>query len=67
MKDLWSTISRYPRFLLIVIAGVFFALFGWSAPLWKRPTTAIAMVVFLVAGISFIVLTLQAMLGLNAA
>jgi hypothetical protein len=59
--DFWNNIGKYPRYFIIL--GVFISSFGWLAPLWKRPVTAVALVGFLVGTFVTIVLTLKAMLG----
>jgi uncharacterized membrane protein len=61
--DFWSNIGKYPRYFITIILGVFISSFGWLAPLWKRPVTAVALVGFLVGTFVTIVLTLRAMLG----
>lgn len=66
MQDFWINISRYPRYLVSISLGVLLTLFSPIAPLFKKPTTAIAAVAFLVAGFIFLSFTLRAMLGLNA-
>lgn len=65
--DFWENISRYPRYFVTIILGIFFALFGWLKPLLEKPTTAIALISLLVATLIFVGLTLQAMLGLSGA
>ncbi len=67
MQDFFNNVSRYPRYLITITLGIFVALFGWLAPLFKRPVTAIALSLLLISGLVFIALTLQAMLGLAAA
>ncbi|NER34034.1 MAG: DUF751 family protein [Oscillatoria sp. SIO1A7] len=64
--NFWENVSRYPRYLLTFTLGIFFSIFGWLKPLLEKPVTAIALVAFLAASSCFIVLTLRAMLGLNA-
>ncbi|MBW4577698.1 MAG: DUF751 family protein [Aphanothece sp. CMT-3BRIN-NPC111] len=61
----WENVSRYPRYFIAITLGIFFYLFGWLAPLLKRPVTAIALIGFFVAGLVFIAFTLRAMLGLS--
>ncbi len=63
--DFWQNVTRYMRYFVTIILGVFVAAFGWLAPLFKRPITAIALVTFLVSGLIFISLTLRAMLQLS--
>ena len=61
----WENISRYPRYLGTIILGVLLNVFAPIAPLFKRPTTAIASVSFLVALFVFVFFTLRAMLDLD--
>jgi hypothetical protein len=65
MGDLWSTVSKYPRFLVSVMLGVILNGFSPLMPLLKRPITAIAVVAMLIAVMSFFVFTLKAMLGVE--
>jgi hypothetical protein len=64
--DFWNNVGRYPRYFITVVLGVFISSFGWVAPLFKRPITAVALIGFLVGTIFFVSLTLKAMLGLSA-
>jgi Protein of unknown function (DUF751) len=61
--DFFDNISRYPSYFVTIVLGIFISAFGWLAPLWKRPVTAVALVGFLVGAVMVIVLTLKAMLG----
>ncbi|MEW5860215.1 MAG: DUF751 family protein [Cyanobacteriota bacterium] len=61
----WENISRYPRYFVTIILGIFFYTFGWLKPLLKNRTSAIALIGFLVAALTFITLTLRAMLGVS--
>jgi hypothetical protein len=61
--DFWNNIGKYPRYFITIILGVFISSFGWLAPLWKRPVTAVTLVGFLVGTFVTIALTLRAMLG----
>ncbi len=63
--DFFSNIGRYPSYFVTIILGIFISAFGWLAPLWKRPITAVALVGFLVGVVMTISLTLKAMLGLT--
>jgi len=65
MGDLWSTVSKYPRFLAGVMLGVILNGFSPLMPLLKRPVTAIAVTAMLIALMSFFVFTLKAMLGVE--
>jgi membrane protein insertase Oxa1/YidC/SpoIIIJ len=66
MKDFWNNISRYPRFFVTIILGIFWNFFEPLIPLFKRPVTAIALVGLLISVLAFVGLTLRAMLGLGA-
>jgi uncharacterized membrane protein len=65
VQDLWNTVSKYPRFLFGVIAGVILNVLAPLAPLMKNPITAIALIGALVGGFAFLSFTLRAMLGLS--
>ncbi|PSB21237.1 DUF751 domain-containing protein [Phormidesmis priestleyi ULC007] len=65
MQDLWSTVSKYPRFLIGVILGVILNVFSPIVPLFKKPVTAIAIVGFFVAAFACLSFTLKAMLGFS--
>ncbi len=61
--DFWNNTGKYPRYFITIVLGIFISAFGWVAPLWKRPVTAVALVGFLVGTFVTVVLTLKAMLG----
>ena len=65
MEDFFRNSSRYPRYLISLILGIFF--FAWEKikPLFQSPTTATAIVGLLVGGFFFLYFTLKAMLGKN--
>jgi hypothetical protein len=65
MQDFWNNISRYPRFFITITLGILLTLASPLLPLFQRPSTAIATSIFLVAAVTFIGLTLRAMLGLS--
>ncbi len=67
MDGFWQNVSRYPRYFITTLLGVFFALYEWLKPLFSRPASAIAFVLFLVSGFAFLYFTLEAMLGLSPA
>jgi Protein of unknown function (DUF751) len=66
MQELLKTISKYPRFLFGVMAGVLLYAFSPLVPLFKHPLTAIAATGVILGGLAFMVFTLQAMLGLSS-
>ncbi|HEY9638795.1 MAG TPA: DUF751 family protein [Coleofasciculaceae cyanobacterium] len=65
MKEFLENVSRYPRYLIAVTLGIFFALFERLRPLLSRPLTAIALIGLLIGGFLFISFTLRAMLGFS--
>lgn len=67
MQDFFSNVSRYPRYLISFSLGVLLTMFSPLLPLFKRPVTAVATVLFLLAGFLFIGFTLRAMLGVGFA
>ncbi|MGL4881459.1 MAG: DUF751 family protein, partial [Waterburya sp.] len=48
MQDFFQNVSRYPRYLISLIAGIFWFFFAQLKPFLKNPVTAIALVGFLV-------------------
>ncbi len=65
MKEFFENLSRYPRFLLGLILGIFLASFEKLKPLLRNPITAIALLGGVVGVLAFFFFTLRAMLGLN--
>jgi hypothetical protein len=65
MGDFLENVARYPRYLISLILGIFFAFFERLKPLFKNPLTAVALVGMLVGGFAFLFFTLKAMLGLT--
>jgi hypothetical protein len=65
MQDLLENLSRYPKYFIALIAGVFWNFLEPLMPMLKRPVTAIALVGVLVSVFLFFSLTLRAMLGLS--
>lgn len=66
MQDFLNNISRYPRYLISLILGVFWNAIEPLVPFLKRPVTAIALIGLALGGLSFLSFTLRAMLGLNS-
>jgi membrane protein insertase Oxa1/YidC/SpoIIIJ len=64
MQDFFQNVSRYPRYMIALIAGVFWNFFEPMVPMLRRPTTAIAVIGVLISSLIFLTLTLKAMLGL---
>ncbi len=65
MQDFFQNVERYPRYMISLIAGIFWAFFEKLLPFLKNPVTAIALIGFLVGTFVFLYLTLEAMLGLS--
>ncbi|MBD1919835.1 DUF751 family protein [Microcoleus sp. FACHB-831] len=61
----WTNVSRYFSYFISITLGIFLYSFERVQNFFKRPTTAIATVGFLLAAITFVALTLRAMLGLS--
>ena len=61
----WDNISRYFRYFITIILGVFLNAFGPLAPLFKHPISAIAAVSVFIGFLVFVSFTLRAMLGLS--
>jgi cell shape-determining protein MreD len=66
MEEFFNNVSRYPRYLITFTLGIFLTALNPLLPLFRRPSTAVATVAFLVAFLTFIGFTLRAMLGLDA-
>jgi len=64
MQDFFQNVSRYPRYMISLIAGIFWFFFEQLKPFLKNPVTAIAVVGLLVGGFAMLYLTLEAMLGI---
>jgi hypothetical protein len=61
----WENVSRYPRYFVSIVLGIFLNAFAPLVPLFKRPVTAIALTSVLIGMFLFIFFTLRAMLGLS--
>jgi uncharacterized membrane protein YjjP (DUF1212 family) len=65
MQDFFQNVSRYPRYLISISLGIFWAFFEKLAPFLKNPVTAVALIGLGVGTFVFLYLTLEAMLGIN--
>ncbi|MBU7584211.1 MAG: DUF751 family protein [Nostoc sp. TH1S01] len=61
----WDNVFRYPRYLITILVGLLVNTFEPLMPLLKRPVTLVAVVGLLLGGLTFVTLTLRAMLGLS--
>lgn len=43
MKDFFVNVSRYPRYFITFLLGIFYSLYQWLRPMIKTRTTAIAL------------------------
>lgn len=67
MRDFFENVQRYPRYLISFSLGVLYTFVEPLIPLLKKPTTAIALISFLIGAFLFVTFTLRAMLGLTMA
>ncbi len=65
MQDFIENILRYPRYLISISLGIFWAFLRRFAPLMKNPVTAVASIGLFLGVFAFLFLTLEAMLGLK--
>ncbi len=65
MEGFWENVSRYPRYMVSLILGIFFFLWEKIKPLFKNPVTGVALVGLILGGFAFVYFTLRAMLGLS--
>jgi Protein of unknown function (DUF751) len=65
MQNLWDTVSKYPKFLISVILGVFFNLAKPLVEMLKNPVMAIALVGALVGAFLCVTFVLRGMLALG--
>lgn len=63
MQGFWTNVSRYPRFFITMTLGILINAAAPLVPLFKRPSTAIALSAVLISALAFVGLTLRAMLG----
>ncbi|AXY67377.1 MULTISPECIES: DUF751 family protein [Thermosynechococcus] len=67
MDGFWENVLRYQRYFVTVLLGVVWNVVEPLVPLLKRPLSAIALIGLMVGLLTFVALTLRAMLGLTAA
>jgi len=65
MEEFWDNVLRYPRYMISFTLGVLYTYVEPLIPLFKRPITAVPLVGLAISALIFVVLTLQAMLGLG--
>jgi hypothetical protein len=65
MSDFWDNILRFPRFFISSTLGSVLVLVGPFFNLLQRPQTTAVLILIIGAMISFLALTLRAMLNLD--
>ena len=65
MPTFWENVLRFPRFFISSIIGLFLIIFGPSLNLLRKPQTAIIFFAIFGSLISFLVITIKAMLNLE--
>ncbi|ELR99261.1 DUF751 family protein [Gloeocapsa sp. PCC 73106] len=65
MQEFFENVSRYPRYLISLILGIFIAFFERLKPFFENPLSAIALTAALVASLAFLFFTMRAMLGFS--
>ena len=65
MKEFFTNVSRYPRFFLTFLAGIFYSVYQWLKPLISTRASAAAFAGVILTGFVFLSFTLRAMLGLT--
>ncbi|BCX12142.1 MAG: hypothetical protein KatS3mg067_1080 [Thermosynechococcus sp.] len=66
MDGFWENVLRYQRYFVTVLLGVVWNFVEPLVPLFKRPLSAIALIGLMAGLLTFVALTLRAMLGLTA-
>lgn len=65
MLDFIKNFSRYPKYLIAIVLGIFWNLIKPMKGFLQNPVTALALLGLLAGGTLFLTLTLSAMLGLT--
>jgi len=66
MQEFFENVSRYPRYLISLILGIFISFLARFKPFLQNPMSAIALVGVFGGAFAFLFFTLKAMLGLNS-
>ncbi|NJK40684.1 MAG: DUF751 family protein [Acaryochloridaceae cyanobacterium SU_2_1] len=66
MLDFIKNFSRYPKYLIAIVLGIFWNLIKPMKGFLQNPLTALALLGLLAGGTMFLTLTLSAMLGLTS-
>lgn len=65
MDGFWQNVLRYQRYFITVLLGVVWNVVEPLVPLLRRPASAIVLVGLMLGLVTFVALTLRAMLGLE--
>jgi hypothetical protein len=66
MPEFWENVFRFPRFFISSMLGLVFIIIGPFLNLLRRPQTTLIFIVITILTLSFISLTLKAMLNLDS-
>jgi hypothetical protein len=63
MQDFFRNVTRYPRYFITFVLGIFYSVFQWLRPVMQNRLSAMVLVGIVVAIAVFITFTMRAMLG----
>jgi hypothetical protein len=66
MPEFWENVFRFPRFFISSMLGLVFIIVGPFLNLLRRPQTTLIFIVITTLTLTFISLTLKAMLNLDS-
>lgn len=64
MQEFFENVFRYPRYLISLILGIFWAFLLSLKPLLTNPVSAVSLIGMFVGGFALLYFTLKGMLGL---
>ncbi|AFY72640.1 Protein of unknown function (DUF751) [Synechococcus sp. PCC 7502] len=65
MKEFFKNVLNYPKYLIVIVVGIFTAALQPLAPFLKKPVTAIALFSAVISGFIGLYFVLKAMLGIE--
>lgn len=65
MPEFWENVFRFPRFFISSMLGLIFIMIGPFLNLLRRPQTSVILVLITLTSLTFVFLTLKAMLNLD--
>lgn len=66
MPEFWENVFRFPRFFISSMLGLVFIIIGPFLNLLRRPQTTLVFIIISILTLTFISLTLKAMLNLDS-